>query len=186
MPFCFQRSLWTTFYSELWGRFETLSLSSSKISLSVQRSPATLESMFFFFLRADAVGKEWSSFVFLPFLSVPRLDEGSLAFSIPYRWMSLCCELTSSPGAICECCSLCDSFEELTALTFQPSASKKKTRQFREQRGEQVVLPPVVRRVLIVGRTDRPRLWNYVEIGCTDARVGLGQVHCRSSKGPRV
>ena len=58
-------------------------------------------------------------------LSVPRLDEDSLAFSLPLRWMSQCFELTSSKGAFCECCSLCDSFEELTALTFQPSVSKK-------------------------------------------------------------
>ena len=49
-------------------------------------------------------------------LSVPRLDEDSLAFSIPFRWMSQC---------FGGCCSLCDSFEELTALTFQPSVSKK-------------------------------------------------------------
>ena len=52
---------------------------------------------------------------------------------------------------------------------------------FREQREEQVVFPPVVRRVLIVGRTDRPRFRKDVEISGTGARVGQGQVHCRSS-----
>ena len=43
------------------------------------------------------------------------------------------------------------------------------------------VLPSVVRRVLIVGRTDSPRFRNDVEMGCTDARIGQGQVHFRSS-----
>ena len=60
-------------------------------------------------------------------------------------------------------------------------AERPQARHFREQREEQVVFPPVVRRVLIVGRTDRPRLRNCVEISGTDARVGQGQVHCRSS-----
>ena len=61
---------------------KTLCLTSFKISLSGQRSPATVESMSF--LRVEAVGKECTSFAFL--FSVPRLDEDSLAFPIPFRW----------------------------------------------------------------------------------------------------
>ena len=53
--------------------------------------------------RHESVGKDGSSFVFLLFLSVPCLDDDSLAFSIPFRWMSLCFELTISPGAFCVC-----------------------------------------------------------------------------------
>ena len=56
-------------------------------------------------------------------------------------------------------------------------AERSQTRHFREQREEQVVFPSVVRRVLFVGRTDSPRFRKDVEIGCTDARVGQGQVH---------
>ena len=45
-----------------------------------------------FFLSVEAVGKGMVvlRFLFLPYLSVTRFDEDSLAFSVPFRWMSQC------------------------------------------------------------------------------------------------
>ena len=47
-----------------------------------------------------------------------------------------------------------DLLEEITKNKYNQDVERSQTRHFREQREEQVVLPSVVRRVLIVGRTD--------------------------------
>ena len=71
------------------------------------------------------MGKGMVVLRFSPFFFAPRLDEDSLAFSIPFWWMSQCFELTSSPREICDVPLFVDNFEDLSALTFQPSVSKK-------------------------------------------------------------
>ena len=47
-----------------------------------------------------------------------------------------------------------DLLEEITKNKYNQDVERSQTRHFREQREEQVVLPSVVRRVLIMGRTD--------------------------------
>ena len=80
-------------------------------------------------------------------------------FTQPDQWKGFLSAMVTAHEA--ELLYMRNFLEEITKNKYNQGGltlKDLKPRHFREQREEQVVLPPVVRRVLIVGRADRPRL----------------------------
>ena len=76
-------------------------------------------------------------------------------FTQPEQWKGFLSAMVTARKA--DMLYMRDFLEEITNNKYNPrrtDAERSQTRHFREQREEQVVLPSMVRRVLIVGRRD--------------------------------